>query len=139
MVGLGGRYAGKGAQVLRCCSADSVSRKNRSSRSDASARSSWIGRPARSARSPTVARSGVLTVSAPGSVRSQSIPAAVRTLPSCSGSVVRTRTDGSPCNEAIGPAAMLRPLAMMTMSSTVCSTSESMWLEMSTVLPWSAR
>ena len=41
----------------------------------------------------------------------------------------------SPCRSFIGPCLIRRPLAMMTTSSTVCSTSWSMWLETRMVLP----
>ena len=50
-----------------------------------------------------------------------------------------TQAVGSPCSSADRALPTSRPLAMMTTSSTVCSTSCSMWLETRTVLPSSAR
>ena len=53
---------------------------------------------------------------------------------------VRTTTGRpSAVRSASGPAATSRPRATMTTSSTVCSTSESTWLDTSTVRPWVAR
>ena len=68
------------------------------------------------------------------------VTSATRRAPArASWSVVRTSARGAPCRSAMAPCLTSRPLLMMTTSSTVCSTSWSMWLEMSTVLPWADR
>ena len=64
--------------------------------------------------------------------RSRSSPA------SRSASPVRTRVTGSPpppSTRSIGPLARITPFAITTTSSTLCSTSESRWLDTSTARP----
>src|SRR5450759_5047010 len=117
----------------------SVSSKNRASRSVWFVRSSWIGRPAARAMSPTWAMSSPIASSIVASVAWALMPAAMRALTSAGALVVRTMERFSPCRSATDPCWMSRPLAMMTTSSTVCSTSASIWLEMRIVLPWLLR
>lgn len=66
-------------------------------------------------------------------------PAAVSADISARESGERTSMPGTPPSSDSGPLRTSRPRAMITTSSTVCWTSESTWLDTSTVRPCDAR
>src|SRR4051812_39174472 len=134
------RAGGGGHAAISISVVGAVSSKNRASRSAASVVIAVRGMPASAATSPTVSAVAPATVRVSWLERVASMPRVASRPRSSPAWVVRTVTvwPARALSSSSEPWSRRRPRAMMTTSSTVCWTSDSRWLEISTVLPASA-